>query len=351
MRNKSLFLLLACVCGTVAAIGVSQWMQANQGKGTVETAEIFVTKQAIGEREEITADKIQLEPWPKDRLPQGAINDLKELEGRFAKQALFPGEPILQAKLMNEKDDVIVPKGYSVVTMRADREGSAALLTQGDRVDVRAYFKKSDIIPRAISKTILSGVRVFAIDGQTSKAEDEPRRGGGSARTISLLIRKADEDAWTYAQKQGEIDLTLGSAGDYENADDVNEPSDNAKTFLTWLEDLRAAHEASLIEDEEPTTLPTTTPTRSQPKKEKKETWRITKMHQGRMVVYEFEKGNPVPRIVHEFGVDLSGDGTNVEEPTTEPAPATSGEDGLDYLNGQESPFFEPPSGSEGIGR
>ena len=85
MRNKSLFLLLACVCGTIAAIGVSQWMSAaNSGAKLVE---IFVTTQAIGEQEEITPDKISLEEWPADKVPAGSTADLSALEGRFAKQA------------------------------------------------------------------------------------------------------------------------------------------------------------------------------------------------------------------------------------------------------------------------
>ena len=55
MRNKSLFLLLAGICGTVAAVGVGQWMQA-QNDTTVEMAEILVTTVAINPEEEITAD-------------------------------------------------------------------------------------------------------------------------------------------------------------------------------------------------------------------------------------------------------------------------------------------------------
>ena len=109
MRNKSLFLLLACVCGTVAAIGVSKWMEANTGNAVLETVEIFVTTQAISAQEEITADKIKLEHWPANKVPQGSSNDLAELQGRYAKQSMYAGEIVMSAKLMNEKDDVIVP--------------------------------------------------------------------------------------------------------------------------------------------------------------------------------------------------------------------------------------------------
>ena len=64
MRNKSLFLLVACVCGTIAAIGVSQWMEANQDNGQGQTVPVLVATVDIDKAEEITADKIKLEQWP-----------------------------------------------------------------------------------------------------------------------------------------------------------------------------------------------------------------------------------------------------------------------------------------------
>ncbi|MEO9591088.1 Flp pilus assembly protein CpaB, partial [Rhodopirellula bahusiensis] len=101
MRNKSVFLILACVCGTIAAIGVSQWMQAQStGQSSVATVEIFVTAKTIDIAEEITADKIRLEQWPADRVPTGASGKLEDVEGKFARQRFYEGEPVMPVKLM-----------------------------------------------------------------------------------------------------------------------------------------------------------------------------------------------------------------------------------------------------------
>ncbi len=333
--NKSLFLLLACVCGNVAAIGVSQWMQAqNDSAAGFETVEIFVTAQEIDVQEEITPDKIRLEQWPADKVPAGATADLAELEGRYAKQPFFAGEPVLSVKLMNDKDDVIVPKGYSVVSMPADRGGIANLVKQGDRVDVRAYFTKSDLIPRTTSKTILSGVRVFAIDGRT-KRDDEGAR-AKAVRTISLLIRKADEEAWTYAEKLGEISLSLGSPGDYENSQDVTEASQAGAEFLQWLSDLREEQERARAEalakgEPEATDSPQLAPA------PKKAIFQMLKMHEGKLTLFEWEEGNPIPRIKTVTGEDSS---ETVQQ--DEPATPAAAEDDLDHLLGEDSPFFQP---------
>jgi pilus assembly protein CpaB len=341
MRNKSLFLLLACVCGTVAAIGVSQWMQANNQSGPAfETVEIFVTAQEVDVQEEITADKIKLEQWPADKIPAGATNDLSELEGRYAKQPFYAGEPVLSVKLMNDKDDVIVPKGYSVVSMPADRGGIANLVKQGDRVDVRAYFTQNELIPRTTSKTILSGVRVFAIDGRTKRDDDDAR--SKAVRTISLLIRKADEEAWTYAEKLGEISLSLGSPGDYENSKDVTEASQAGQEFLKWLADLREEQErarlASIDQDEPDAAEPTTLAPAP-----KKKTWQMLKYHRGKMTLFEFEEGNPMPRII-----EVSGESTDQEEQDPEPTSGADSKSDLDHLLGEDSPFFQPRGGKDG---
>ncbi|NNE01032.1 MAG: Flp pilus assembly protein CpaB [Pirellulaceae bacterium] len=341
MRNKSLFLLIACVCGTVAAIGVGQWMQAQNGKGVIETVEIFVTAQTIGAQEEITADKIRLEQWPADRVPQGSTSDLKELEGRYAKQMFLAGEPVMPAKLMNDKDDVIVPKGFRVVSMKADQNsGIANLVNQGDRVDVDAYFTKSDLFPETKNMTILTGVKVFAIDGKTRRDEDDKRM--KSARTISLLIRKADHEAWVLAQKNGEISLSLGSPGDVQDKAPEGEASSQAKEFLTWMEDHRAeqrrlaaearARAAAERETEVEAGVVTTG--------KRKGVFRTTKLEAGRMIVYEWTPGNPVPTIVADTGPGETTVDTDID--SLDPVDKPQGADDFDHLNGPESPFFQP---------
>ena len=233
MRNKTLFLLVACVCGTVAAIGASQYIQANSSNTSVQMVEIIVATQEIEEQGEITAEKLRLEQWPADKVPKGASADLKAFEGRFARQPIFSGEPIIDIKLMNEKDDVIVPKGYSVVSMPADRDGTVNLVRQGDRVDVRGFFEKGNMFARDTSLVVLSGVKVFAIDGQTRFDPEEKRK--SNARNLQLLIRKADEDAWSFARKYGEISLTLGSPSAEDSDVPVEQASATAKKFMADL--------------------------------------------------------------------------------------------------------------------
>jgi pilus assembly protein CpaB len=341
MRNKSIYLLLACVCGSVAAILASQWLKAqasNQGPG--ETREIFVAAMAIDVGEKITPEKMQLEQWPADKIPQGSTGELEVLEGKYAKQRFYVGEAIMPVKLMEENWST-VPKGYRVVAMKASDSSIANLIQPGDRVDVMAYFSKSELIPRSVTKTVLMGVRVYALDGDTERrvGEDRPK----TLRTIQLLIHEKDAEAWTYANELGNIRLSLGSDSDYSAEDGSNEAG---QQFLEWLDEYRKRQEEALAALEAKGTNEEAAPATVE-----EEGFPMIKMVEGRMMEYWIVPGK-LPVLRGEVGKTSSGSAvpSNIQINSNSslksaPAPTVDVklevEDGLDYLNGDESPFFQ----------
>ncbi|TWU23151.1 SAF domain protein [Novipirellula galeiformis] len=351
MRNKSLILLLACVCGTIAAVGISQWMQARGTTGEAAPKfDIFVAAKAIDIGEQVTAEMIRLEPWPADRIPEGAVGDLALLDGKYARQKFYAGEPVMPVKLM-DTNTATAPKGYSVVAMRADAENSISNLVQpGDRVNVMAFFTKSELIPRTMTKTVLSGVRIFAIDGNTDRQEDDAKP--TTARTIQLAIRSEDVDAWTYANELGKIRLSLGNPGDYEEPSSEGGPSKAGKDFLKWLADHQAAQDRRREEKVEPV-VPTSTPVAVAAPKKPKEGFKMLKMVEGRMIEYWIAP-NSVPVVMSDSGATGGVAGESTDAESTSSATATQSDEGAagkrstvspgDYshLNGADSPFFEP---------
>src|SRR5690606_23133799 len=122
MRPKSLILIIIALgCGLVASIGISQVL--DQKSSTPQVAEIemesiFVALEEIDINEPIEPSMIKLEPWPKDRIPEGAIRDLANLENRRPRTRLFAGELILEGKLFGSEEDrgaaKLIPQGYRV---------------------------------------------------------------------------------------------------------------------------------------------------------------------------------------------------------------------------------------------
>lgn len=333
MRSKTVILLLAIVCGSIAAVGISHWMQAQSSQGgETQMVEIFVTAKAIDVAEEITAEKIKLEQWPADRVPEGVTSNLEDLNGKYARQRFYAGEPVMPIKLMNDSNGTAqkIPRGFTVVAMKADPENAVAnLVRPGDRVDVMAYFRKSDVIPETTAKTILRGVRVFAMDGQTQREDNDENT--KAARTISLLIKKTDAEVWTWAKELGKIHLTLGNLTDYQDGEEAE--VDAGKEFLAWIAD-HATNET----EEKTTTSTTLTP--APRKKSNVDDFTMTKLSGGRIVEYGWTAGSNMPRVVSDSGSDAApaADDGFVDD--------TAGQDDYSYLNGEQSPFYQPAEGA-----
>ncbi len=131
MRSKSALLLaVALGCGTVAAFAATQVIKDNGNAPTVEMIDILVASKDVAVNTKISPDRFQLEKWPRDRLPQGAIRDLKQVEGKFTNQRLYQGEPLLERKVNanNESIAQTIPAGFKVFDLPSIRR-TAVLVT------------------------------------------------------------------------------------------------------------------------------------------------------------------------------------------------------------------------------
>ncbi len=75
MRAKSMVLILIALgCGLVASIAISQVMErgGNSGNAALETVQIYVATADIDVNEQLTADNVRVEDWPKSKIPEGA---------------------------------------------------------------------------------------------------------------------------------------------------------------------------------------------------------------------------------------------------------------------------------------
>jgi pilus assembly protein CpaB len=340
MRNKSIYLLLACVCGTVAAVLASEWLKAQGNQNTTTMVEIFVTKASIDVGEKITGDKIALERWPEDKVPEGTSQNLAEVEGKYAKQRLYEDEPIILAKLMDD-NWTSVPNGWKAVDMDASELGISSSLQPGDRVDVVGFFEEGDFIPRSGSQTVFMGIRVFSIDGDTSRRTDDER--GKPARYLQLLIPEKDKDAWSYAKELADIELHKASDQDHTLEDGSNEA---AAAFLTMIEnhrtELEEEEERLRLEEEEAARQELAPVVAAEPviSEQKAEGFTMFKLVEGRMLEYYIVAGK-LPVLIGEVGAEDA----EPQKPMTGTLPVQiQKDDDYQKLNGEDSPFFQPPS-------
>jgi pilus assembly protein CpaB len=224
MRPKSLILLLLALgCGLVAAIGINQVLAnrpVQQASDTGEMLPIFVALNDIGMGDPLTPEVLKLEDWPKSKVPNGALSDLSEVEGRRARAKFFGGEPIIEAKLFAKGEQGsgatdLIPKGYRVVSVKVDDVSGSGLILPGDRVDALVHLTDPSAIGeanRSSTRTFLHNVKVFAVNNVYSRESNGSE--AITAKTISLLVTPQQAELVTLANEMGKIRLVMRSADD-----------------------------------------------------------------------------------------------------------------------------------------
>jgi pilus assembly protein CpaB len=258
MRMKSLVLIfIALGCGLVASIGISQVLSNSKpGQGTIEMEPILVTTKEIDINSSFDAQNVKLEPWPKMKLPEGAIRSLDELKDKYARQRFIKGEPILKDKITDQQGVItpLIPMGFRVMPVKVDEETVMKGIAPGDRVDINLSVKRSEEISEPGTYTIMQAVRIFAVGSKVEKDID-PKGTEAQFRTVSLLVTPEQMRHLTGAAQIGKIGLALRNP---------NEPIDESGKGVTPLSEIlrgrpldsgettSTAHLASIPADQPP---------------------------------------------------------------------------------------------------
>src|SRR5881392_4184213 len=211
MRMKSLILIfIALGCGLVASIGISQVMNRDTSGG-LEMDQILVALMDVDIGTKLDAQNVKLEDWPKAKIPDGAVRKLEDVKDKFANARFFKGEPLHVNKISDTLTNIAnkVPQGYRAMPVKVDEDTVMKGISPGDRVDVMVFLKKNGLeIPETGAFTILTNVRVFAVNTNTERASD----GKGETlnfKTVSLLVKPEHARELAVATAMGKIMLTL----------------------------------------------------------------------------------------------------------------------------------------------
>lgn len=233
MRAKSLLLLIIALgCGTVASVGISQVMmdQKNNGPSEPPMVEIFVAVKDVDVNQKLTAELVKLEKWPQNRVPEGAIFKMEDVQDRYVRQRMYPGEPVLVGKLNDSivGVDTEIPRGYRVFDLPVnERNGGSGYIKPGARVDVIGTFKVNNLTE---SRTVMRNVRIFGINGVTVRDSDPTAN--SRATTFQLLVKESQMEALNLAAAMGELRCTL--RGTVEDQD-LPDGTDTGEEFISWI--------------------------------------------------------------------------------------------------------------------
>ncbi len=244
MRAKSIILLVVALgCGMVAAVAVSKTvLEKSPGPQAEEASvEIFVAVKDIMTAQLISADKVKLEKWPKNRLPEGAITKLEELEGKYTNQGIFANEPILKKKVSDSRDSLAVniPSGYRIF----DIECTAGYIKPGDRVDITGTFTLKGRNSTPETRNVLRNVQVIGINGITTRDSDAIKA-GSKGTVFQLLVKDNQLEALTTAHTLGDLRINLRPL-----SESISESAiDDGEQFLSWLSNSSAVETPEVFE-------------------------------------------------------------------------------------------------------
>lgn len=229
MRSSTLIMIaVAAVFGLLAVFVAQSWLNSQnearlrsmdvQKPKPVASQTLVVAAKPLRFGSDLAKDAVREVAWPADALPPGSFKTIASLlqDGkRVVLAPMEPGEPIFATKITGAGQratlSAVIGEGMKAVTIRVnDVEGVAGFVLPGDRVDV-ALTRQADK-SAATSDVVLQNARVLAIDQIADERSDKP----SVAKAVTLEVDMVSAQKLTLASQIGTLSLVLRKAG--ENA-------------------------------------------------------------------------------------------------------------------------------------
>ena len=164
--------------------------------------------------------------WPEGSLIDGFITEsirpqaMTELTGVVVRLPMFEGEPVRREKIADSSGRVmssLLPSGKrAVATEISVATGAGGFILPNDRVDVIMVRRGTE--DNYLTETVLSNVRVLAIDQQIQETPDGEKSVIGTTATLELTPDQTK--VITVAQQMAErLSLALRSVADAQEED------------------------------------------------------------------------------------------------------------------------------------
>ena len=151
--------------------------------------------------------------WPDAKLHRSYLikgeSDLEELVGSVVRRAISAGEPVSAGRLVKPGTRgflaAVLRPGYRAVSLRINATSSiSGLVFPGDRVDV---ILTHTVNAKRVSETVLTNVRILAIDQQTNDQTQAPKV--GKHATFEVTPKQAE--MFSVLTDMGKLSLSLRS--------------------------------------------------------------------------------------------------------------------------------------------
>ncbi len=235
MPTRKLILLAVAFLIAIGTVVVARSMMSakNGVSAAVEeakpTTEVLVAARDLHAGSLLKDGDVKWQTWPEDGATEAfAVKGKATVEdytGAVVRQGLRMGEPLMAGRVMRKADQgfmaaVLSPGKRAVSVAITPVGGVAGFVFPGDHVDVivtHQVSRKTDSDPsgRKVAETMLTNVRVLALDQKTNDQMTEPK----VAQTATLEVLPKQAEMLALVAELGSLSLSLRSI-----ASDPNEP-------------------------------------------------------------------------------------------------------------------------------
>lgn len=225
VKRRGLILIFLSLLMAVGAAWVANtWVShqiVSKADAAPNTQFVVTAAMSIPFATKVEGRHLKLIEVPEGVLPDGAFTDLEAVEGKVSTTSISRGEILVAERFAAHTRGstlaALVGENMRAVTVRVDDViGVGGFLLPGNTVDVLAARRDSRN-QRAITETILTDIKVLAVDQTAATEENTPV----IVRAVTLEMTPKQAEKLVQARTEGSIQLTLRNP---EEEDPVAEP-------------------------------------------------------------------------------------------------------------------------------
>ena len=210
-RRGIVLIFLSLLMAAGAAFVANNWVVARviPGQGNGEnSASVVAAAMAIPFATKVDERHLKLVEMPEGLAPDGFFKTIDDVIGKVSTTNISRGEILVTERFRTHTTGstlaALVTEHMRAVTVRVDDVvGVAGFLLPGNTVDILASRKVGG--KRAITETILTNIKVLAVDQTASSESNEPV----IVRAVTLEMKPKQAEVLFQARTEGSIQLTL----------------------------------------------------------------------------------------------------------------------------------------------
>ena len=222
-RRGLILIFLSLMMAVGAAWVANSWVShqlVSKADAAPNTQFVVTAAMSIPFATKVEGRHLKLLEVPEGVLPEGAFTDTEDVEGKVSTTSISRGEILVAERFASHTRGstlaALVAENMRAVTVRVDDViGVGGFLLPGNTVDVLAARRGRD--QRAITETILTNIKVLAVDQTAATEENTPV----IVRAVTLEMTPKQAEKLVKARTEGSIQLTLRNP---EEEDPVAEP-------------------------------------------------------------------------------------------------------------------------------